>query len=130
VGYSNGLTGETLKEQSFAAVIPKYRGQRVRRTRLQAALIAKVPEGVIKLRKRLSSLTDLGEEGARLVFEDGEEVITDLVIGGDGIRSVCFSFLLVFVANWYVIGRQGKYLSRPCYSIHRYVCWSLTTVYR
>jgi salicylate hydroxylase len=62
----------------------------VRRTRLQAALIAKVPEGVIKLRKRLTSLNDLGSEGVRLVFEDGEDVVADLVVGGDGIRSVCF----------------------------------------
>jgi len=69
-------------------VVPKYRGQRVRRTRLQAALIAKVPDGVIKLRKRLASLENLDGEGARLVFDDGEEVIADLVIGGDGIRSV------------------------------------------
>jgi len=84
----NGLNGTPLKEQSSHAVIPKYRGQRVRRTRLQAALIAKVPEGVIKLRKRLLSLENLDGEGARLVFEDGEEVVADLVIGGDGIRSV------------------------------------------
>lgn len=55
---------------------------------MQAALIAQVPEGTIKLRKRLVSLTDIGEGGARLVFEDGEEVVADLVIGGDGIRSV------------------------------------------
>ena len=60
----------------------------MRRTRLQAALIAKVPEGVIKLRKRLASLENFGVEGSRLVFEDGEEVVADLVIGGDGIRSV------------------------------------------
>jgi len=84
----NGLNGTPLKEQSFVAVVPKYRGQRVRRTRLQAALKAKVPEGVIKLRKRLVSLENLDGEGTRLVFEDGEEVIADLVIGGDGIRSV------------------------------------------
>jgi salicylate hydroxylase len=51
-------------------------------------LIRKVPGGVIKLRKRLVELTDLGTEGVRLVFEDGEVVVADLVIGGDGIRSV------------------------------------------
>jgi salicylate hydroxylase len=62
----------------------------VRRTRLQATLIAKVPEGVIKLKKRLISLSDLDGGGVRLVFEDGEEVVADLVVGGDGIRSVCF----------------------------------------
>ena len=100
MGDSNGLTGEALKEQTSTAEVPKYRGQRVRRTRLQAALIAKVPEGVIKLRKRLASLKNIDEGGVRLVFEDGEEVIADLVIGGDGIRSVCFlPFNFAHVAN-------------------------------
>ncbi len=77
-----------MKEQAFVAVAPQYRGQRVRRTRLQAALVAKVPDGIIKLRKRLVSLSNLQEGGARLLFEDGEEVVADLVVGGDGIRSV------------------------------------------
>jgi salicylate hydroxylase len=86
----NGLNGKALKEQTSTSVLPHYRGQRVRRTRLQAALIAKVPEGVIKLRKRLISLENLKEGGAHLVFEDGEEVVADLVVGGDGIRSVGF----------------------------------------
>jgi salicylate hydroxylase len=62
----------------------------VRRTRLQAALIAKVPEGVIKLKKRLISLSDIDGGGVRLAFEDGQEVVADLVVGGDGIRSVRF----------------------------------------
>jgi salicylate hydroxylase len=53
-------------------------------------LIAKVPEGVIKLRKRLISLTNMEDGGVRLFFEDGEEIVADLVVGGDGIRSVCF----------------------------------------
>lgn len=84
----NGITGRTAKEVLSSAALPKYRAQRVRRTNLQAALIRKVPEGVIKLRKRLLSLTDLGVEGIKIVFEDGEEVVADLVVGGDGIRSV------------------------------------------
>ena len=89
----------SLKEQTFVAVAPQYRGQRVRRTRLQAALIAKVPEGAIKLRKRLVSLINIDEGGAHLAFEGGEEVIADLVIGGDGIRSVCFlSFFVLMVS--------------------------------
>lgn len=61
---------------------------RVRRTRLQAALKAQVPDGMIKLNKRLSTLQNLGSEGVRITFEDGEQVIADLVVGGDGIRSV------------------------------------------
>jgi salicylate hydroxylase len=51
--------------------------------------VSKVPEGVIKLQKRLSSLENLNEDGVRLNFEDGTEEIADLVVGGDGIRSVC-----------------------------------------
>ena len=90
---SNGLTGEALREQKSTSVAPKYRGQRVRRTRLQAALIRQVPEGAIKLRKRLVSLENRNEGGVRLLFEDGEEVVADLVVGGDGIRSVWFASL-------------------------------------
>jgi len=71
----------------------------VRRTRLQAALIAKVLTGVIKLRKRLVSLANIEEGGVNLVFEDGEEVVADLVIGGDGIRSVRFLPSLIFLAD-------------------------------
>jgi salicylate hydroxylase len=87
-GGRNGITGRTVKEVPSSAVAPNYRAQRARRTNLQSALIKKVPEGFIKLKKRLVELTDLGVEGARLVFEDGEEIVADLVIGGDGIRSV------------------------------------------
>jgi flavin-dependent dehydrogenase len=91
----------------------------VRRTRLQAALIAQVPEGVIKLRKRLASLTNIEEGGVRLVFEDGEEVTADIVIGGDGIRSVCqHPSLFVLVSNRSATGGPGKCLPRPCNSIH------------
>jgi hypothetical protein len=125
MGYRNGLNGKVLKEMpSAVAVEPRYRAQRVRRTRLQAALIAKVPEGVIKLRKRLVSLNDLGAGGARLVFEDGEEVVADLVVGGDGIRSVrvFVSFANIMVlrskANSFILDSSTKCLSRPCYSIY------------
>jgi salicylate hydroxylase len=87
----NGKTGEALNERISTAPTPKYRGQRVRRTRLQRSLISKVAEGVIKLQKRLVSLEDLRAEGVRLLFEDGEEAVADLVVGGDGIRSVDYS---------------------------------------
>jgi hypothetical protein len=68
-----------------------------------------VPEGVIKLRKRLVSLTDLDAEGVHLIFEDGEEVVADLVVGGDGIRSV---FLPPWssVANCSAIGGSANCL--------------------
>ena len=48
-----------------------------------------MPEGIIQLNKRLLSLENLGEKGVKLSFEDGTETVVDLVVGGDGIRSVC-----------------------------------------
>ncbi|KAH7383468.1 salicylate hydroxylase [Cadophora sp. MPI-SDFR-AT-0126] len=60
--------------------------RRVRRTRLQSALKSVVPEGIIKLKKRLSSLENL-DVGVKLIFDDGTESVADLVVGGDGIRS-------------------------------------------
>jgi salicylate hydroxylase len=86
--YRNGLTGEVLATKSPSTLPLKYETQRVRRTNLQAALIKKVPVGVIELRKRLKSLEDLGKGGVKLKFEDGTETEVDLVVGGDGIRSV------------------------------------------
>jgi salicylate hydroxylase len=44
-------------------------------------------------------LSNIDEGGALLIFEDGEEVIADLVIGGDGIRSVCFFSFFVLVVS-------------------------------
>lgn len=48
-------------------------------------LKAQVPEGTIKLNKRLSFLEKLDDGAVRLIFEDGAETIADLVVGGDGI---------------------------------------------
>jgi len=81
------LTGEVVKEQPPSAQPSRYQPQRVRRTRLQSALKAQVPEGTIQLKKRLLSLVDV-EGGVKLYFEDGTEHFAHLVVGGDGIRSV------------------------------------------
>ncbi|KAL4887104.1 hypothetical protein BJY04DRAFT_177307 [Aspergillus karnatakaensis] len=61
---------------------------RARRTRLQTALLERVPEGLIQFSKRVVALEDLGKDGARLFFEDGTEAAADLVVGADGIHSV------------------------------------------
>jgi salicylate hydroxylase len=87
----NGLTGKLVKKNNSSSLPIHYQPHRVRRTRLQSALKSKVPEGIIKLNKRLSSLEDLEGDGVKLHFEDGTETVADLVIGGDGIRSVCQS---------------------------------------
>ncbi|KAL4946604.1 hypothetical protein BDV06DRAFT_218071 [Aspergillus oleicola] len=70
---------------------------RARRTRLQSALLRKVPDGVIQFRKKLVRLENLPENedekenqknGVRLIFEDQTEAFADLVVGADGIHSV------------------------------------------
>jgi len=85
----NGLTGEHVGRSGPSDLPIQYQPRRVRRTRLQAALISKVPPGIIHLNKRLVSLEDLGEhDGVQLSFQDGTVVVADLVVGADGIRSV------------------------------------------
>ncbi|EEA19988.1 conserved hypothetical protein [Talaromyces marneffei ATCC 18224] len=59
-----------------------------RRTQLQGALINQVPAGIIQLRKELVLIENVPEGGANLNFSDGTEAFADLVVGGDGIRSV------------------------------------------
>jgi salicylate hydroxylase len=96
--FRNGLTGVLVKKNNPSPLPVHYQPHGVRRTRLQSALKAKVPEGIIKLNKRLALLEDLEGDGVRLGFEDGTEAIADLVIGGDGIRSVRQS---VFVPRYF-----------------------------
>ena len=83
----NGVSGEVLKTTGSQKPLDRYQPKRVRRTILQAALKSTVPGGIIKLNKRLSSLENL-DAGVKLEFDDGTEVVADLVVGGDGIRSV------------------------------------------
>ncbi|EXJ94920.1 hypothetical protein A1O1_00038 [Capronia coronata CBS 617.96] len=83
----NALTGEVVGSAGPSKVPLKYHPRRVRRTRLQKALISKVPPGIIKLNKHVSSIEDLGQDGVRIVFRDGTETTADLVVGADGIRS-------------------------------------------
>ncbi|KAJ9312342.1 hypothetical protein DTO271D3_7358 [Paecilomyces variotii] len=86
--HRNGLSGELLKQTSPSPLLPlKYHPRRVRRTRLQGALLKHVPGGIIHLSKRLVSLENL-QNGVRLLFEDKTSATADLVIGADGIRSV------------------------------------------
>ncbi len=61
----------------------------MKRLVLQEALAAKAPEHLIEFNKKLVGLKDLGKDGVRVLFEDGSETVVDLVVGADGIRSVC-----------------------------------------
>ncbi|KAE8548962.1 hypothetical protein EYB25_009345 [Talaromyces marneffei] len=87
--HRNGLSGGIQRVKPAPSSLPlKYRSKRVRRSRLQAALVSKVPPGIIQLNKKLVSIHDAGTQGVHLTFEDGTETNADLLIGGDGIRSV------------------------------------------
>ncbi len=55
---------------------------------MQSALKKRVPDGVIRLNKKLKRMEDLDHDGVKLSFEDGTDIVVDLVVGGDGIRSV------------------------------------------
>jgi salicylate hydroxylase len=61
---------------------------RTQRKRLQDALLAHIPDGSLKLAKKLTALEDLGPEGVMLYFADETASLADLVVGADGIRSV------------------------------------------
>ncbi|PYH41296.1 putative monooxygenase [Aspergillus saccharolyticus JOP 1030-1] len=88
----NGRTGELIVPYPTPPPLgdkeAQYESIRTRRTRLQAALLDRVPPDTIHFSKKLVSLTDLGETGVRLQFQDQTEVVADLVVGADGIRSV------------------------------------------
>ncbi|KAL2845264.1 hypothetical protein BJY01DRAFT_263665 [Aspergillus pseudoustus] len=99
----NGRTGEPLnldsgdvaalgggeKQQANGDEDPRYASIRARRTRLQAALLDKVPSGIIQFGKKLVEIRDPGEGGGvALAFKDGSQAHADFVIGADGIRSV------------------------------------------
>lgn len=90
----NGVTGALLKHVDNAgaftsAGLPeKYLPRRVRRTRLQRALLRKVPKGVVQLGRKVVGLKDLKSTGVEISFAGGEVETVDLVIGADGIHSV------------------------------------------
>lgn len=106
--HRNGISGEVVKRKLASsshlslnddARFRLYQAKRVKRTKLQRALIDVLPEpeekeegeekGILRLKKRLVTLEDLEAQGGiRLRFEDGDEQFADLVVGADGIRSV------------------------------------------
>ncbi|KAL4924244.1 FAD-dependent oxidoreductase [Aspergillus undulatus] len=84
---SEALADEQAEED------PRYAAIRARRTRLQAALLEKVPAGTIQFGKNVVSMRDLGaDQGVWLGFRDGTDTTADYVVGADGIRSGTLAF--------------------------------------
>lgn len=111
----NAYTGEVLNRQptlSDEDRSGKRANIRARRTALQAALLKQVGPEIIQFNKKVVALEDLGKgNGARLVFRDGTKAAADLVVGADGIRSVCGKFIrtrLIVGTNCSCRSQEGR----------------------
>ena len=58
------------------------------RGHLQEGLLRHVDRGAIRMGKSVVGV-EMEDSGVKVRFEDGTEVVADLVIGADGLRSVC-----------------------------------------
>lgn len=85
----NGRTGELL-EQSFhpPETPPSQISCRLRRAKLQAALLKEVDKSRIQTSMRLVNIEKLPNGKIELRFDNGNIDQVDLLIGADGIRSV------------------------------------------
>ena len=67
---------------------PRHHTTRFHRGHLHSALLEHVPRESIHLGKRIE-LAEVDQDGVSLYFEDGSSAHGDILIGADGIRSVC-----------------------------------------
>ena len=89
--YRNGVTTGEL----VTSVVCANTGQEsLHRTLFAKDLVALLPEGIFHMGKRLVHI-ESGEDGRYVLkFADGTSVDTDVVVGGDGIKSKCRQILL------------------------------------
>lgn len=83
-------TGEETSRLEMGSVAEERYGSpqlTLHRADLLRALEDALPDGVLRLGRRLTGLTEC-EDGVTLGFDDGSNETADLVIGGDGIHSV------------------------------------------
>jgi 2-polyprenyl-6-methoxyphenol hydroxylase-like FAD-dependent oxidoreductase len=67
---------------------PRHHTTRFHRSHLHSALLEHVPRESVHLGKRIVR-AEANREGVSLYFEDGSSAHGDVLIGADGIRSVC-----------------------------------------
>ena len=73
----------------LVAELGKAKGRKsISRADLIAGLLALIPRNKTSFSRRLDQIRDLGYSGVEVIFEDGEEVKVDCLIGADGIHSV------------------------------------------
>jgi salicylate hydroxylase len=66
----------------------RHHTTRFHRGHLHSALLEHVPFQSIHLNKKISR-AEVSQDGVSLYFEDGSSAHGDILIGADGIRSVC-----------------------------------------
>lgn len=67
---------------------PRHHTTRFHRGHVHSALLEHVPKESIHLGKKIAR-AEADEAGVSLYFEDGTSAHGDILIGADGIRSVC-----------------------------------------
>lgn len=91
MNFRNAYTGEVVDPGFKHNPNDLYQARRTRRSRLQNALYTEVPKNTVHFNKKLVTLENLEEKGVRLIFADGSQTTADIVVGGDGIRSVSYT---------------------------------------
>ena len=89
--YRNGMTNGDV----ITSVVCANTGQEsVHRTLFAKDLVALLPKGTFHMGKRLVDVETRRDSGYTLRFADGESIVADVVVGGDGIKSRCRQILL------------------------------------
>lgn len=89
--YRHWKTGEVIDYDVHNTVqIKKHATARFHRAHLHQALLENLPEGIVHLGKTTVDVKADPDKGATLYFEDGTTTTADIVVGADGLRSVCF----------------------------------------
>lgn len=87
---------------------PRHHTTRFHRGHLHAALLEHVPRDSIHLNKKVARAEANADEVA-LFFEDGSTAKGDVLIGADGIRSVCLSLSLSFSGDFnFILTRNQR----------------------
>lgn len=94
--YRHWKTNEIIGEDFYEDVSePLHYTARFHRGHLQQALLKHVPRDIIHLRKKIVSASVDPRHHVRMEFQDGSTATADLLIGADGIRSVCMPVILL-----------------------------------
>jgi salicylate hydroxylase len=87
--YRHWKTNEVIGTDEHANVQEwLHQTTRFHRGHLHGKLVEHVPREVIKLKKTVTGI-EIEEEGVSIKFKDGSIAWADIVVGADGLRSVC-----------------------------------------